>query len=959
MSVLTPEIATAIPASAARVVRAAEGRDWSVGVDFEAAGTGRTVDAWVITLGAETAGGTVDMTLEWERTARGYRYLPRESSGTVDGRTMGDMRIPAVTGLIDSAVVVDVEECDECGCETSDDATAAGRLAPLVCIEHAVTVRHFDPKNGWGTAMTRNYDLAGWSEGNTSYVRPTSTDGQMERRAYYVAGPVMDGQEALTMATVVPAAVHPAARGSVDLPARPAIVETVGNFEVFTSPDGRLRYTLPTLPDDYPHRENHDKFRAVMLANVAAQEKGAAAWKPARYAAPKIRLPKSADAPQWRPAAFGIGDWVEWTEDGQTFTACVWSPAQGANNWFLTNDRSAVTGEYWVLNRYKRNMSAKEYTYTVNGHTARSLAGVAPAQIAFEEMPEVPGAKIPDAPISYADWVPPKGSALAMVQPAIELTVESGYHGEATGSFLTAGTPVFTVVADGIPFTIKMDRDDKTGAETFEPMILDGSSQIVALHRQESRAHAIQSCERYARSAESEAFNSLYVRRNSMASGFIKVTFKGMGTCYSCQTDDVPLCEYEREADRGREWLKGGSGSCVSCVSGRLDFEYGYSAHTSIAAQRALRRRASYVPERAVDAEVPPAAEPAAAEPAAEPAVPEPAVPERAAAERAVDAEVPPAAEPAAAEPAVPERAVDAEVPPAAEPAAAEPAVPERARAGVPSPGRGRRAVAAAVEMVGARGSAVQCALLGRCGRWRGRDNSRVDMTSTCGRHGACECRLIARLDRGASKARLRPRRLWGPHRVVRTLRCCRWPRGPGGRSLTEVGVSRRHGVTAPWLGLPADNKGAPTLAGGRPFAAQRGSVGGLPLRQAGPVAALQCGGGLLRDREDAVQESKGLRAGGLLFVFVAAVREGAHQQGAGATHCGALAFGEVADAGLAGVSVRGGPCRFQGADGLSVEDRVIAAGGVGGHVHGVQEEHRLRDGDVGQGGAVEDGEDV
>ncbi|MFD9598559.1 hypothetical protein ACFWA9_38155 [Kitasatospora sp. NPDC059973] len=198
--------------------------------------------------------------------------------------------------------------------------------------------------------------------------------------------------------------------------------------EVFTSADGRLRYTLPTLPDDYPHRENHEAYRAEMLSNVAAQEKGAPKWKPAKHTAPKVRLPKSPDAPQWQPEPFKIGDWVEWTEqDGQTYSACVWSQAPGANDWFLTNDRSAVTGEYWVLHRYKRTMRATEYTHTVNGCTARSLSGVAPAQLPFEDMAEVPGATVPPAPVSYAEWLPPKGSGLVMPEPApvVEAVVEA------------------------------------------------------------------------------------------------------------------------------------------------------------------------------------------------------------------------------------------------------------------------------------------------------------------------------------------------------------------------------------------------------------------------------------------------------------------------------------------------------------------------------------------------------
>ncbi|MET8703605.1 hypothetical protein ABZW10_32860 [Kitasatospora sp. NPDC004723] len=214
MSAITPDVKATLPASAKKIMNAAEEQDWSVRVSFVAQGVnGRSADAWVLSLDAETTAGAVEMVLEWERGARGFRYLPKESEGSVRGVAMTDMRLPAVAELIDSAELVEPEEFGECACETDEEAAEAGRLLPLVCIVHAVTVERFDPVFGWGVAMTRNYELAGWESGDTAHVVLLPSDGNLpERLSFYFAGPVTAGQEPLTLAEVVPVEVRTAER---------------------------------------------------------------------------------------------------------------------------------------------------------------------------------------------------------------------------------------------------------------------------------------------------------------------------------------------------------------------------------------------------------------------------------------------------------------------------------------------------------------------------------------------------------------------------------------------------------------------------------------------------------------------------------------------------------------------------------------------------------------------------
>ncbi|WP_405786524.1 hypothetical protein OG753_40465 [Streptomyces sp. NBC_00029] len=194
MSALTSGTAAVIPSSAERLIRTAEENDWQASAVFGAAGSkGRTADAWVVGLEAYTTAGEVSLLLYWERGRSGFRYVAKESRGVQDGVRLEDMQLKAVTTLVTEAEVTDPFEYGECGCEDPEEVDN-----PRVCIEHAYCPARFDARCGWGSEVTRNYELAGWGEDG-------GTGGQYSLRVEPV-----EGQVELTLADVIPAAVRTA-----------------------------------------------------------------------------------------------------------------------------------------------------------------------------------------------------------------------------------------------------------------------------------------------------------------------------------------------------------------------------------------------------------------------------------------------------------------------------------------------------------------------------------------------------------------------------------------------------------------------------------------------------------------------------------------------------------------------------------------------------------------------------
>ncbi|MEV6332294.1 hypothetical protein [Streptomyces sp. NPDC051909] len=194
---------SSIPNSAAQLIQVAKENDWEVSATFAAGGAGDVkVDTWMVGLEAYTTGGEVYLVLLWERDARGaFRYKPGAGRGGVDGVRLADMSLKAITALVEESELWD----GECGCESWEDAEDWHN--PRVCIEHAYfPAQGFSARWGWGSEMTRNRDLVGWEDGETGGL-------------YFGA---IEGQEALTLADVVPEDVR---KANVTVPGLPEPVD--------------------------------------------------------------------------------------------------------------------------------------------------------------------------------------------------------------------------------------------------------------------------------------------------------------------------------------------------------------------------------------------------------------------------------------------------------------------------------------------------------------------------------------------------------------------------------------------------------------------------------------------------------------------------------------------------------------------------------------------------------------
>ncbi|MEU6467433.1 hypothetical protein [Streptomyces sp. NPDC046976] len=185
-------------------------------------------------------------------------------------------------------------------------------------------------------------------------------------------------------------------------------------FETIESEDGKARFRLITIPTEDVAPQivaGHARRRAELVTAIEKRDARAPQWRPAKTSAPKARLPKSADAPGFVADPFAVGDWVEWFEGDTRIVGQVWSHAPAAGSFWITTDRSGVTGRVFHMTRSKVPGSgtgkAARYTYRVGGSTVSSV-GAAGADVDMTQLSDSLGT-LPETPESYADYVPPKG----------------------------------------------------------------------------------------------------------------------------------------------------------------------------------------------------------------------------------------------------------------------------------------------------------------------------------------------------------------------------------------------------------------------------------------------------------------------------------------------------------------------------------------------------------------------
>jgi N12 class adenine-specific DNA methylase len=314
--------------------------------------------------------------------------------------------------------------------------------------------------------------------------------------------------------------------------------------ERMTSADGRLTFTLLRVPEDADPKvregwqkdrdsfagvvEAHDEQarqspqeRAEQLAKWRRDLKGDNGLQPFRPM-PSLRLTKRKDAPGLVPKDFQLGAWVTWRDQGsgQEVTGQVTSPGPQANTWHISTDRTGHTGEYHILHRSGKRASG--YTYSVNGETADLRPAEAPEeQVPLNELPAVDS--IPARPVtSYADHMP--AGALAPVREPIPVVI---------GEVDTRPPEVnFTVTADGIPFVVKLDRDDDNGLATYTPRVETEDGTVVAnLRPLHTKGAAIEACVTTARAAREDTGGQIQVMNR-----FYDFDLAEDGVCAPCSS---------------------------------------------------------------------------------------------------------------------------------------------------------------------------------------------------------------------------------------------------------------------------------------------------------------------------------------------------------------------------------------------------------------------------------------
>lgn len=293
--------------------------------------------------------------------------------------------------------------------------------------------------------------------------------------------------------------------------------------ERLTSADGRLTFALLVVPADAGfHQEAVDGYqrRRGELAAVVEAKNEQPVQTPAEQAdqldrwrqtyktangleplrpPPSLDLSRQEDGPGLIPAEYGIGSWVTWRDgpNGQQVTGQVMSPGPGKDTWYVSTDRTGVTGEYHVLSRSGKK--ATGYSYALNGAAVDLRPADGPVeQVPFEDLSPVDS--VSAGPLtSYADYVPRKG--LAVVREPIPVTV-----GEITP---TGPELVFDVLADGVPFVVGVTRHASSGVQIFTPRIEIDGETVRTFGSAESWGGAVEICERVVREAREDAAKPL------------------------------------------------------------------------------------------------------------------------------------------------------------------------------------------------------------------------------------------------------------------------------------------------------------------------------------------------------------------------------------------------------------------------------------------------------------------
>ncbi|MDH6544956.1 hypothetical protein [Streptomyces sp. SPB4] len=296
--------------------------------------------------------------------------------------------------------------------------------------------------------------------------------------------------------------------------------------ERLTSADGQLTFTLNRVPTEDVRPETVEGYRRLRDELAAAVEtrnaqstqtreerdqelanwqrrykaaNGLELWRPT----PSLRLTPHPDAPGLTPAEYALGSWVTWqdTATGAQVTGQVMAPGAAKDTWFVSTERTAVTGEYHVLSRGGKKPTG--YSYSINGDTSglQPAAGV-PEPVPFESLPAVDA--IPARPVpSYADYVPKPG--MAMVREPVPVLVGPD---EAR-----AGEVVFPVTADGVPFVIRVDQHDASLTLLYSLRVeVDGETVAQTRWTVESRASAVEAAVHIARTSRESADKPLYAR---------------------------------------------------------------------------------------------------------------------------------------------------------------------------------------------------------------------------------------------------------------------------------------------------------------------------------------------------------------------------------------------------------------------------------------------------------------
>ncbi|WP_186779882.1 DEAD/DEAH box helicase family protein [Streptomyces salinarius] len=299
-----------------------------------------------------------------------------------------------------------------------------------------------------------------------------------------------------------------------------------------TSADGRLTFTLLEVPADADfHQEAVEGYqrRLSEFTAVVETKNEQATQTPAERAEhlarwrrtfkvsnglepfrplPSLRLTPRADGPGLTPAEYGIGSWLTWRDgqSGEQVTGQVMGPGPAGNTWFVSTDRTGHTGEYHVLSRSGKK--ATGYTYSLNGAATDLRPADGPGQqLPLEALPQVDA--VPARPVtSYADWVPTT-YGLAPVREPIPVTV-----GEMGPRFDPAEV-AFDVVADGIPFVVRLSQNDETLTSTFVPRVESDGEVVVEFDPLDSRGEAVDFCVRVAREAREMADKPLYAQNRN------------------------------------------------------------------------------------------------------------------------------------------------------------------------------------------------------------------------------------------------------------------------------------------------------------------------------------------------------------------------------------------------------------------------------------------------------------